>query len=261
VQRSLAAIAALAGCLALAGCPTKPKYPECKTDDDCKEQKQVCVEGFCKECRDDTQCKEGFVCKSNACTPKPQCAKKEDCPAGQKCSTDGKCVPECAADGDCGDGQSCTDGKCGVKKLTCTGDTDCPDGSACVDGFCAAGVARKVAAPPPPPECEMKAVHFDLDKHNLKTDERAVLDEDLQCLQKLGAKKLKVDGHADERGTPEYNLALGSRRAETVKRYLKQAAPDVEIETESFGNQKPVDEGHDESAWSKNRRAELVPEK
>ena len=57
----------------LTGCPSKPKYPECNTDPDCAEQKQVCVEKQCKECRDDKNCKEGFVCKANACVPKAPC--------------------------------------------------------------------------------------------------------------------------------------------------------------------------------------------
>ncbi len=282
MQRSFAALAAIAAAaVALSGCPSKPTYPECKSDDDCKEQKQVCVTGFCKECRDDTQCKEGFVCKSNACTPKPQCAKKEDCPAGQKCSADGKCGAECSAataekdcgagkkclasgacggaddcsgDGDCGSGNTCQDGKCGVKKISCGGDDDCPEGSACVSGACAAGVARKV-------KCEMKPVHFDYDQAAIKKGERSAIDDDLQCLQKQAAKKVKVEGHTDERGTTEYNIALGNRRAQAVKKYLKHAAPDVTVETESFGKEKPADPGHDEGAWAKNRRAELTPEK
>jgi len=279
VPRSIAALAALvAAALVLSGCP-RPKYPECKTDDDCKEHNQVCVEGFCKECRDDSQCKSGFQCKSNQCVPKPVCTKKEDCPAGQKCAPDGsKCVPECSsnadcgagkkclangacggpndcsADGDCGDGQVCLDGKCGVKKISCSSDDDCPDNAACVSGVCQVGVARKV-------KCQVRPVHFDFDKSNIKKDERSVLDEDVQCLKSQKASHVRVEGHADERGTTEYNLALGSRRANSTKKYLQTQLPGVSIDTESFGKEKPVDPGHSEAAWSKNRRAEIQPEK
>src|SRR5712691_3191452 len=92
--------------LLLLGCPTKPNYPECRNDEDCKEQVQVCISGFCKECRDDAQCakKPGTVCRDNACVPKAQCQKTSDCPAGQKCAQN-KCVPECTeetAAQDCG---------------------------------------------------------------------------------------------------------------------------------------------------------------
>jgi peptidoglycan-associated lipoprotein len=276
-SKSLAAALFLATSAAfLAGCPSKPKYPECKTDPDCAEQKQVCVEGTCKECRDDKQCKEGFVCKGNACVPKPQCAENKDCPAGQKC-TDGKCAAECSsaadcgdgkkclagrcsdadacnADGDCGDGKSCVNGRCGVKQVSCGGDDDCPADSACVDGVCKSGAARRV-------RCDTKPVHFGYDQATIGKSERAALDGVAQCLQKSGAKKIKVEGHCDERGTTEYNLALGSRRANAVKNYLQKLASGLEIETESYGSDRPVDKGHDEAAWAKNRRAEIVPEK
>ena len=280
----LASRAALFAAVALFAACGKPNYPECKVDDDCKEHQQVCIEGFCKECRDDKQCKEGFVCgKDHACAPKPQCGKKEDCPSGQKCSPDQKCVAECTAEtaakdcaagqrclangacggpddcsgeGDCGDGKACINGKCGVKSISCNGDDECPDGSACVGSVCKQGAARKVKGP----ACEMQAVHFDFDQATIKKSERAALDSDVQCIQKLGAKKLLVEGHTDERGTTEYNLALGNRRAAAVKKFLKHAAPGVRVETQSLGKEKPIDEGHDEGAWGKNRRAEMKAE-
>ena len=273
---SVFAFAALAALLT--ACPSKPKYPECNTDPDCAEQKQVCVDKTCKECRDDAQCKDGFVCKSNACVPKPQCAGPNDCPAGQKCTADGKCAAECTAetaakdcgdgkkclagkcsapdacngDADCGDGQGCNNGKCGVKSINCGSDDDCPAGSACVDQVCKSGAARKV-------KCEIKPVHFAFDQSTLTKAERATLDGDLTCLK--GATKVKVEGHCDERGTTEYNLALGSRRANAVKTWLSKAAKGIAVETESFGSQRPADQGHDEAAWAKNRRAEISVEK
>ena len=278
---SFAALFALAVSAALlAGCPSKPKYPECNTDPDCAEQKQVCVEKQCKECRDDKNCKEGFVCKANACVPKAQCAGAADCPAGQKCSADGTCTAECSAEsaakdcgdgkkclagrcaapdacngeGDCEGGKGCINGHCGVKSISCDGDDACPADAACVDGVCKSGAARRV-------KCEIRPVHFGFDQYTLSKQERATIDHDIQCLQTQSAKRVKVEGHADERGTTEYNLALGSRRANAVKTYLKKAAKGVEVDTESFGNQRPADQGHDEAAWAKNRRAELVPEK
>ena len=278
---SFAAFVALCASAALlTGCPSKPKYPECNTDPDCAEQKQVCVDKTCKECRDDAQCKDGFVCKSNACVPKPQCAGPNDCPAGQKCTSDGKCAAECTAetaakdcgdgkkcmagkcsatdacngDGDCSDGQGCNAGKCGVKSINCGSDDDCPADSACVNQVCKSGAARKV-------KCEIKPVHFAFDQATLAKDERATLDADLTCLKTQGASKVKVEGHCDERGTTEYNLALGSRRANAVKAWLSKAGKGIAVETESFGSQRPADQGHDEAAWAKNRRAEISVEK
>ncbi|MDE0179549.1 MAG: OmpA family protein, partial [Gammaproteobacteria bacterium] len=69
---------------------------------------------------------------------------------------------------------------------------------------------------------------------------------------------VNIEGHCDERGTREYNLALGERRSEAVRRYLISAGVrSTQIETVSFGEERPVDPGHDESAWAKNRRAEM----
>jgi peptidoglycan-associated lipoprotein len=261
----------------LAGCPGKPKYPECKTDPDCAEQKQVCVNGFCKECRDDSQCKGGFVCKANACVPKPQCQKNEDCPAGQKCQAD-KCVAECTpetaaqdcgqgrkclggrcaaeeeciADADCGQGKGCVQGRCQVALRTCKGDADCPDGQACVEGFCRGDTARRV--------CKLSVIFFDYDDSSLTAASRDAVAQDAQCLKARGARRVTLEGHTDERGTTEYNIALGSRRAEAVKRYLKSLAPDLSIKTVSFGKEQPADGGHDETSWAKNRRVEFNPE-
>src|SRR5207248_1401266 len=95
-------LAALA--LAAAGCPPKLQYPECKTDPDCAEHGQVCLSGFCKECRDDTNCRgDKPLCRDAICVAKPQCARKEECADGQKCA-EGKCVPECSGPADCGEG-------------------------------------------------------------------------------------------------------------------------------------------------------------
>jgi len=272
-----AAISAFA--LLVQGCPSKPKYPECKTDEDCAEQKQVCVEGFCKECRDDKQCKEGFICRKNACVPKPQCAADKDCPAGQKCK-DEKCVPECtpetaaqecgegkkclggkcaasdacAGDADCPSNQGCVEGTCKVKAISCGGDDDCPADAACVSGVCKTGAARKM-------KCELHPVHFDFDRHNIRKGDGDILEANAKCVQGQGAKHIVVEGHCDERGTTEYNLALGNRRASSVKNYLGKLLSDVEIETKSYGKEKPLDPAHNEEAWAKNRRGEIVLEK
>src|SRR5260370_17667525 len=98
--------------LALAACTPKPQYPECKTDPDCAEHGQVCLSGFCKECREDSNCAgkpDKPVGRDAICVAKPQCAKNEDCAAGLKCAQE-KCVPECSdatAPHACPHGQNC----------------------------------------------------------------------------------------------------------------------------------------------------------
>ena len=68
-------------------------------------------------------------------------------------------------------------------------------------------------------------------------------------------------GHTDERGTTEYNLALGERRAEAVRRYLAQLGAELgKLKAISYGKERPANPGHDEAAWAKNRRAEIAPE-
>jgi peptidoglycan-associated lipoprotein len=93
----------------------------------------------------------------------------------------------------------------------------------------------------------------------LTREARSTLDDDWQCLQKRGNPPVTVAGHTDERGTTEYNLALGERRAESVRRYLVGlGAAARNIKVVSYGKERPVDPGHNEAAWAKNRRAELT---
>lgn len=119
------------------------------------------------------------------------------------------------------------------------------------------------AEPPPPPPEVIKAtdfmtVYFDFDKYNIRGDQRAALDNNAQVLKKFPDAVIKVEGHCDERGTVEYNLALGDKRANAVKEYLVTFGIQADrIETISYGKERPVDPGHNEEAWAKNRRAEF----
>ena len=107
-------------------------------------------------------------------------------------------------------------------------------------------------------EEQLQTVYFDFDKYNLRPDAKASLDANAQLLLKYTSVVIKIEGHCDERGTVEYNLSLGEKRAKSVMDYLSGlgvAAGRVSII--SYGKERPVDAGHDESAWSKNRRAEF----
>jgi peptidoglycan-associated lipoprotein len=106
-------------------------------------------------------------------------------------------------------------------------------------------------------ECRHLTLQFDFDSSNLTADSRGLLDSKMGCFQGSPG-TIAIEGHADERGTTEYNIALGDRRAEAVKRYLtQQGIAPSRIRTTSYGEEKPVSSGHDEASWARNRRAEL----
>ena len=101
-------------------------------------------------------------------------------------------------------------------------------------------------------------IHFDLDKSNLRSDDMGVLDQKVAILQANPDLRIRIGGHCDERGSDEYNLALGNRRAQAAKQYLVSHGIDASrIETQSWGEERPLVDGHDESAWSQNRRDEF----
>jgi peptidoglycan-associated lipoprotein len=101
-------------------------------------------------------------------------------------------------------------------------------------------------------------VHFEYDKSDLSDEARGILDRKVSMLQANPALHLRIAGHTDERGSDEYNLALGQRRAAAAKRYLVQRGIDASrLEVTSFGKEKPVATGSDETAWSQNRRDEF----
>lgn len=102
---------------------------------------------------------------------------------------------------------------------------------------------------------EAESIYFDFDKADLKPAARAVLDKKAAWLRANPQYKVRIEGNCDERGTGEYNLALGDRRAKSAMKYLNaQGIPNNRMTTVSFGEEKPVDPGHNEAAWSKNRR-------
>jgi peptidoglycan-associated lipoprotein len=254
----------LASLLLAAGCPPRVQYPECKVDKDCADHGQVCSAGFCKECRDAADCKghpDRPLCLNALCAAKPECEKAQDCAAGQKCSPDGKCVAECAADADCGEGKKCLAGRCAAGE-SCMADADCGEGRACVDKLCKAqGGVLQSSASQKLGECEVRAVYFGFDDATLSPEARKQLDDDFQCLQRSEFRRAILSGHTDERGTTEYNLALGMRRADAVKRYLSGLGIDPKrLKAISYGKERPADPGHDEAAWSKNRRVEVSTE-
>jgi peptidoglycan-associated lipoprotein len=228
--------------LFLSGCPAKPKNGECKTSDECAAQEgygKVCVEGRCQECGQDTDCKAGFVCRSLKCVPRPECERNDDCPAGKACEA-GKCMtvappppppPECTSDAACGSGKACQAGKC-----VTSGPVACPAGGG-----------------------KLLPVFFGFNDAILSKDAQADLAKNAACIKDRGFTKVTVEGNTDDRGTVEYNLQLGQRRAEAAKKFLVNlGVPAKALKTVSFGKERPVCTDQVESCWSQNRRSDLV---
>ena len=106
---------------------------------------------------------------------------------------------------------------------------------------------------------EFRDVNFDFDKFNLREEAREILKKHAEWLGKNKNVMIVVEGHCDERGTTEYNLALGERRASAAARFLVDMGIDARrIQTISYGEELPLDPGHNEEAWAKNRRAHFV---
>lgn len=107
---------------------------------------------------------------------------------------------------------------------------------------------------------DLKTVYFEYDSFTLDDAARAALDSNAKLLRASTTLNVSVDGHADERGTVEYNQALGQKRAEAVQQYLTdQGLTAGRFRVISYGKERPVDEGHDDAAWAKNRRVEFTP--
>lgn len=101
-------------------------------------------------------------------------------------------------------------------------------------------------------------VHFDLDQSDIRSEDRALLDRKAALLTANSGLRLRISGHADERGADEYNLALGNRRAASVKTYLgNKGIAASRLEVVSYGEERPLAPGHDEDSWFQNRRAEF----
>jgi len=121
------------------------------------------------------------------------------------------------------------------------------------------------STPPAPEEAapsaasQLKPAFFAFDSYSVSDAARAALDNDAKVLRSNSSLKITIEGHCDERGTVEYNQALGERRANAARDYLVAAGIDAgRIQVISYGKERPFAEGHDEAAWAQNRRAQFV---
>jgi len=118
-------------------------------------------------------------------------------------------------------------------------------------------VAEAPAAPTEPLPCTLTRVHFAFDSTLLDAAARDALAETARCIAQKKIPAVVIEGHADDRGTEAYNIALGQRRAEGVRGYLQKLGVGAKVEAVSYGEAYPLDRQENEQAWTQNRRAEL----
>ena len=223
-------------------------YPKCDNDADCNKDghKGVCIDGTCQECGKDQDCQAGFRCEKNRCVPKPECQTDSECTAPKVCRNE-KCVLECSQDADCGGGQICKGNRC-VSKGPCTLDTECGPKGKCVEGKCAATA------------CVLDSVHFAYNESSLDDQAKAVLQKNADCMKSnppVG--KVTVEANCDERGTEEYNLHLGQRRADASAKYVVNLGiSKSQLKTISYGKDKPICTESNEGCWNQNRRVDFT---
>jgi peptidoglycan-associated lipoprotein len=183
-------------------------------------------------CNNDSHCHEGEFCVNGTCQ---QCRDNNDCPAGQQCNG-GRCDP--------------IQGWCGS-------DADCPGGQECQNNQCVASqVSQSEPMDTTPGPCTLGTVYFPYNSSDLEGSARNALESNARCIQERQIPQVRLTGHTDPRGTEEYNLALGDRRARTVKTFLTNlGVPARSVTTRSMGEE--MASGSDESSWARDRRVEF----
>ena len=229
--------------LALTGC--KAQYPACDADRDCKD-KEFCVDRKCQQCRNNGDCGQGRACTSGRCSAiLGYCRDKRECAKGQVCMAN-QCRA-CRLDSECPSGDRCDQGLC-IKE--CTRDENCARGETCVNGVCMATRSEIE----PKHACSLDPVYFAFDKALLTTEARNTLKKGDECLKKT-SDPLTLVGHADPRGTTEYNMALSEHRAQAVKDYLKRlGVKPSRLRTVPRGELDAT--GTDEASWARDRRVD-----
>jgi peptidoglycan-associated lipoprotein len=186
----------------------------------------------------------------------PKCETDEDCHTGEFC-VNGLCQ-QCRSDQDCPAGQRCASGACQPIPGYCTSSSDCGPGQECQNNTCVS--QSQAAAPPSAPEpvpgaCSLESAYFDYDSSNLTDSARSTLGTAASCIKSRSLKAVHLTGLTDPRGTEEYNLALGDRRAQSAKKYLESLGVEATLSSSSMGEEMAT--GSDESTWSRDRRVDF----
>ena len=194
----------------------------------------------------------------SACGPKyPKCEKDEDCKAGEFCVSE--LCQKCRTDSDCATGQSCNAGACEDIAGYCDQTVKCPGGQECVGNRCQVPQSEPLVreAPKDNTGCQLQAVYFGFDSSNLEASARDVIAKNAQCIREKSMGSVRVTGNTDNRGTEEYNLALGDRRARSVGQYLSSLGVDKnKLTAASMGEE--LARGEDENSMAQDRRVEFT---
>jgi peptidoglycan-associated lipoprotein len=184
----------------------------------------------------------------------PNCEEDTDCHQGEFCVNN--LCQQCRTNEDCGPGQTCASGACQNTPGYCGSNADCADGEECQNNVCVQRASSEVPAPPPPAgQCQLEAVYFGFDSSTLDDSARNQLNSVAQCVQSRGVKSVHLTGLTDPRGTEEYNMALGDRRAQSAKTYLKSLGVAADVSASSMGEE--LASGADEGGWSRDRRVDV----
>lgn len=194
----------------------------------------------------------------SACGPKyPNCEEDGDCKAGEFCVN--QLCQKCRSDADCGAGQQCNAGACDDIPNYCDDSRPCPGGQTCVGNRCQvasseAPISREPAAST---ACQLETIYFSYDSSTLEPSARDVIARNANCVRERGIGGVRVTGYTDPRGTEEYNLALGDRRARSVEQYMGSLGVEKgKLSTASMGEE--MARGEDESGWAQDRRVEFT---
>ena len=192
---------------------------------------------------------------SSACGPKyPACGEDADCKQAEFCLN--QLCQQCRNDADCGDGKQCSAGACEDIPGFCRTAKDCAAGQECVASRCH---ADEVAQTPPEgaKACQLKPIYFAFDSVTLEPSARDGVASNVQCARERSIERLKITGYTDPRGTEEYNLALGSRRASSVEEYVRSLGlAEQAVSSTSMGEE--MASGNEEAGWSQDRRVEFA---
>ncbi len=186
----------------------------------------------------------------------PNCDNDEHCHEGEYC-VNGQCQQCRPGENDCGPGQQCVDGRCDSIPGWCGSGSDCPGGQECVDNRCVAQQTSTVdTGPVGPTQCSMQTIYFGYDQSDITGGAGNTLESNARCINERDIPHVTITGHCDPRGTEEYNLALGDRRARSVQSYMQRLGVDNgRMTTRSMGEE--MARGSNESTWSQDRRVEF----
>ena len=185
----------------------------------------------------------------------PKCDSDKDCKDKEYCVNN--LCQQCRGDADCGAGQQCAAGACQAIEGYCNSSSECGVGQGCQNNRC---VTTKTASVPPPPAtkgpCSLTAVYFEFDSSSLDSSSREQMANNAACIREKAMSGVHLTGLTDPRGTEEYNLALGDRRANAAKEYLESLGVQAKITHSSMGEEKAS--GEDDSGWSRDRRVDFA---